>query len=752
VTNPESGTLTHTYDDNGNVATKVTPTQNQTSSSNTTTLNYCYDSVNRLTAKWYAPQTSCTSPTVSYTYSGTSCLGQASCYNVGRRTGMTDQAGSESWAYDTIGRVEAQSRTTNGVTKTTSYTYNLDSSIAAMTYPSGRVVTYTPDTAGRPTALKDNTSSVYYVTGSCPNGVSGNGTCYAPQGALSLIQNGSALYTTHIYNDRLQPCWMYSTTGTALATSHLCTDTATAGNMLDLKYNFNLGADNGNPISVTNNRVTDRSQSFTYDQLNRISTAQTTATHSSDPTDCWGQAFGFDTWGNLMSISGASSSYTGCTQGSLSVSVTASNQISGDTYDAAGNLMTVPGTGGATYVYNAQNQMTSTSNSSTQYVYDGDGNRVEKTGSKIYWYAGGEILDETDTTGSTTNSSFNEYYFFGANRIARRDSSSNVFYYLADHLDSSRVIAEVPSGQTTATLCYDADFEPYGGEHTYTNTCPQNYKFTSKERDTESGLDNFGARFYASTTGRFMSPDWALRPTAVPYAKFGDPQTLNLYTYVENSPLNRIDADGHEDKRLNLGDGVSTQGPETGPSTCNGGNNNCPAAQSNVTVGYAVGQTLMTAASKTSSVNITDKDGNVLGTTTTTTTALFQAGGANAGQYLRTETNTTTVPTLLGLGTVQSGSTTTVSQDLKGAVATLGAGVMQAQRMGASFCSGRCATASRFPAAVAADVRAHPFAYALHAAGLALPFLEVPTEIHGLITAGEALKEASDLQKEMGNQ
>jgi RHS repeat-associated protein len=61
-----------------------------------------------------------------------------------------------------------------------------------------------------------------------------------------------------------------------------------------------------------------------------------------------------------------------------------------------------------------------------------------------------------------------------------------------------------------------------------------------------SGLDNFGARYYASTTGRFMSPDWALRPTAVPYAKFGDPQTLNLYTYVENSPMDRVDADGHE--------------------------------------------------------------------------------------------------------------------------------------------------------------------------------------------------------------
>jgi len=70
---------------------------------------------------------------------------------------------------------------------------------------------------------------------------------------------------------------------------------------------------------------------------------------------------------------------------------------------------------------------------------------------------------------------------------------------------------------------------------------------TGKERDSESDLDNFGARYYASTTGRFMSPDWALKPIDVPYAKFGDPQTLNLYAYVENSPLNRVDADGHQE-------------------------------------------------------------------------------------------------------------------------------------------------------------------------------------------------------------
>jgi RHS repeat-associated protein len=57
-------------------------------------------------------------------------------------------------------------------------------------------------------------------------------------------------------------------------------------------------------------------------------------------------------------------------------------------------------------------------------------------------------------------------------------------------------------------------------------------RFTGKERDTESGLDYFGARFYASSMRRWMSPDWADKPEAAPYSKLDNPQTLNLYGYV----------------------------------------------------------------------------------------------------------------------------------------------------------------------------------------------------------------------------
>ncbi len=70
-------------------------------------------------------------------------------------------------------------------------------------------------------------------------------------------------------------------------------------------------------------------------------------------------------------------------------------------------------------------------------------------------------------------------------------------------------------------------------------------RFTGKERDSESGNDYFGARYYASSMGRFMSPDWSAKAEPVPYAKLDYPQSLNLYAYVLNNPLSGIDADGH---------------------------------------------------------------------------------------------------------------------------------------------------------------------------------------------------------------
>jgi RHS repeat-associated protein len=136
-----------------------------------------------------------------------------------------------------------------------------------------------------------------------------------------------------------------------------------------------------------------------------------------------------------------------------------------------------------------------------------------------------------------------EFIFFNGKRVARRDvaSPSAVHYYFSDHLGSADTITDA-----SGAIQKQSDYFPFGGEVVVSGSDANNYKFTGKERDTETGLDEFGARYYSSPFGRFMQADWAAKPTSVPYANFGNPQSLNLYSYVQNNPTMVGDPDGHD--------------------------------------------------------------------------------------------------------------------------------------------------------------------------------------------------------------
>jgi RHS repeat-associated protein len=156
----------------------------------------------------------------------------------------------------------------------------------------------------------------------------------------------------------------------------------------------------------------------------------------------------------------------------------------------------------------------------------------------IYWYMSPGIVAESDLAGTLKS----EYVFFGGQRMARRDlvTPTGVFYYFSDHLKTASVIAD-----SAGVIKAESDYYPWGGELKFVNADSNHYKFTGKERDTETGLDYFGARYYSNGLGRFITPDWAARPITVAYADFSDPQTLNLYGYVRGLPTVLVDADGH---------------------------------------------------------------------------------------------------------------------------------------------------------------------------------------------------------------
>ncbi len=536
ASNPESGLIQYAYDLDSNLLQKTSPKANeQPGSLLTQTISYCYDELHRPTGKAYSAQTCVNNGTqlpagtavVSYIYdNGTD--------QKGHLTHLADQAGSADFLADSLGRLTQETRILTGannapVSKSISYEYELGGSVRTLHYPSGAAISYSPDSAGRLLSAVDSLNNINYATGAT----------YQADGQMTGFVSGGTITNTFSYNKRLQPINMSAN--------------APSQTVFSIGYDFHVGngttgADNGNVFAIYNFRDRTRDQSFTYDSLNRLTSAQNAGTDCTkktvnplnpNQTQYWGNTYGYDGWGNLKT-----KSITKCWAENMSLAVGASNQITnaGYLYDSAGN-MTTDGTDGVGLHYDPENRVDTATGGgvTTTYVYDSDGNRVKKSNSStgtLYWYMTPGIIGESDLTGTMKS----EYVFFNGERVVRRDlvAPTGVFYYFSDHLKTASVITDASGAIKT-----DSDYYPWGGEVQFVVNDSNHYKFTGKERDTETQLDYFGARYYSNGMGRFITPDWAAKAAAVPYAEFSDPQSLNLYGYVRNAPTTKFDADGH---------------------------------------------------------------------------------------------------------------------------------------------------------------------------------------------------------------
>jgi len=129
---------------------------------------------------------------------------------------------------------------------------------------------------------------------------------------------------------------------------------------------------------------------------------------------------------------------------------------------------------------------------------------------------------------------------------------------------------------------------------------------TGKERDAESGNDYFGARYFASSMGRFMSPD----PSGLFYADPTNPQSLNLYSYAYNNPLSNIDPTGQDACAYDNGDGTSAivNAADGGAVNCSGNGFYITTTQQVTGVGYNSNGDLAVAG--TADGNLINPDGS----------------------------------------------------------------------------------------------------------------------------------------------
>ena len=189
--------------------------------------------------------------------------------------------------------------------------------------------------------------------------------------------------------------------------------------------------------------------------------------------------------------------------------------------------------------------------------------------------ARGEQVTEYSVSSGT--STFAHTNVFAAGSLLATYTGTSTYFAFHDWVGSKRV--EIAANSTCASAFVSLPFgNTSNGNSSYSPIALSGYSacadatehhFTGKERDAESGNDYFGARYYASSMGRWMSPDWSAKEDPVPYAQLDDPQSLNLYQYVRNNPLKNRDADGHECPP----DCASGENPFSGPPAPGGSAN-----------------------------------------------------------------------------------------------------------------------------------------------------------------------------------
>jgi RHS repeat-associated protein len=622
---PDAGRSCTYYDGNGNVqytdasAPATCPPDPTTLASRITTV---YDALNRPTSTWQgtvgagtelASDTYDTAalgkdkPATSTSYAGTSAY-----------TSSVDGYDGDGDALGTTTKVPGSEGALAGSYDTTA-TYNSAGNRLTTGYPAAgtgaaalpaETVTTTYGSTGLPAKLA---GSVNYVTG----------TTYTNWGPISSRSYGGAVSTiaaTRSYSWDQATGWL-----TGIQTG------VTNGSTQTTAQNDTYGYDDaGNITEIASAAGTAQQQCFSYDALDRLTSAFTTtaaaapastvascgsatASHSGGPSP-YDLAYTYNQLGSITSVAdnigGSTAAYSYPANGAASPdqphgvtavqhTATASGSVTGtDSYGYAGDGdMTSSSVGGtaATMTWNPQQLLSSVSGggNTTSYVYDAAGNLLVRHGpASTTLYLPGEDLNLTGTTVTPTR-----YYVIGGATVAMRVGGSNgstgtLTWLTADALDSSQVAINASTGTYTQQR-----YTPYGAQRgTQGPTAGTQHGFLGHPYDPSTALVQDGARFYNPSLGAFVSPDPVVAAT--------DPQNLNAYTYAAGNPETESDPSGlhplycppsedcspsndHNDGPTPTGDMGGGSSP-SGPSTTSTGKGTSPVTVLKTSAGLIV--------------------------------------------------------------------------------------------------------------------------------------------------------------------
>ncbi len=474
VTDANSGTLTYTYDANGNRLSMTDPNGKAT--------NYTYDSLNRLKTK-------------------TEPLG-----------------GIFEYFYDVVGNVDYMT----GPRGTTDYEYDLMNRITKVTYPDYSTVSFAYDNNGNITSMTDGLGTTTYQYDALDRL-----TSYTdPFGkTVSYVYDSNNNRTSITYPDSKVVQYGYDTLNRLATVRDWLNRTAT--------YSYD-SASRLTGITNPNGTVS----VYAYDKSDRL-TALTNRKSSYDVISTY--SYAMDAVGNptsvnlteplLRSVSNQNITYTYDSENRL----TSAGGVSYG-YDSNGNLTSRGSSDNFSYDYRDKLSQSFISGVTTQYKYDGAGNRLAKIGggtTKRYVLdinnELSNVIAETDGSGNIT-----AYYVYGLGLLSKVLPDGTAFYYHYDSRGSTIALTDA-DGNITDAYAYD----PFGKVVNSTGTTPNPFRYVGRYglMDEGNGLTYVRARYYMPELGRFITKD----PLT---GEDRDGQSLHRYVYAINNPVRLVDVSG----------------------------------------------------------------------------------------------------------------------------------------------------------------------------------------------------------------
>jgi len=466
VTTPETGKTDYNYDANGNLIAK------QMGTDTSTLTRYHYDGLNRLKRIDYpAPAAD-----VDYQYNSKGQLDWV-------RKGTTQWT----YGYTANGVMKSESLTDSLSSKTWTFGYGIDSydHVASLTYSNGNVISYNPDTAGRPTKAGSIAANIrYHASGALAGLTFGNGRVYSV--GLDSRQRPSNFDVDH--------------------------------SVMDLTYTY---YQDNNIKSITDHQNSGNSIAMQYDQHQRL--RQVTGAP-------WGSgALSYDATGNIKTntIGGLNLAYS---------------------YNATTNrLDTVSGSKPYTFGYDTYGNVTS--NGTFTFTYDDDGSMIDahdNNSANLFSYSYDAYNRRFKETKNGALEKFSVYSSTGQLLLEEdKDGYQTNFVYAAGQRLAA--IADCPNTDTDKDKILDCDEKQMGFDPADPTDGAGDYDGDglSNAYEFNNGLNMRNA----DTDGDGMVDGWEVRNGLNPKVndaysdKDGDGLT-NLQEYVLGTAANKVDTDG----------------------------------------------------------------------------------------------------------------------------------------------------------------------------------------------------------------